>query len=90
VVEKRHESDLRKSRARILYDFEMECREQGWGDLAFVYEEDKDLFRWTDGRYAFSRERADWELLRKRGQIKGTTSHLVSVPDLSEARHTNP
>jgi hypothetical protein len=42
----------------------------GLGRSAFVYEEEKDLFRITDGRFAFSREHADWELLRKRGRLK--------------------
>jgi hypothetical protein len=44
----------------------MESRKVGWGDPALVYDEEKDLFRFTDGRFAFSREYADWELLRKR------------------------
>ena len=52
--EKRRESDLRRSRARTLYDFEVECRRQGWEDPAFVYDEEHDLFRWTDGKFAFS------------------------------------
>ena len=37
-----------------------------------VYGEEKDLFRFRDGRFAFSRDHADWELLRKRGRMKGT------------------
>jgi hypothetical protein len=49
----------------------MESRKVGWGDPALVYDEEKDLFRFTDGRFAFSREHADWELLRKRGRMKG-------------------
>jgi hypothetical protein len=65
------ETEHRKTLAQTLYDFEMECREQGWGDPAFVYDEEKDLLRWTDGKFAFSREHADRELLRKRGLIKG-------------------
>ncbi len=69
--EKRRESELRRIGARTLYDFEAECRRQGWGDPAFVYDEEKDLFRFRDGRFAFSREHADWELLRKRGRMKG-------------------
>jgi hypothetical protein len=40
-------------------------------DAALVYGEEKDLFRRTDPRFAFSREHADWELLRKRGRIRG-------------------
>ena len=65
--DKRRESEQRKRKARFLYDFETEWRKHGRGDTAFVYDEEKDLFRWTDGRFAFSREHADWELLRKRG-----------------------
>jgi hypothetical protein len=49
---------------------EMESRKVGWGDPALLYDEEKDLFRFTDGRFAFSREHADWELLRKRGRMK--------------------
>jgi hypothetical protein len=69
---KRPGAEKRRMSARLLYDFEVECRKQGWGDAAFVYDEEKDLFRWTDGKFAFSREHADWELLRKRGRLKGT------------------
>jgi hypothetical protein len=69
--DERRETDLRRIRARALYDFEMECREQGWGDPAFVHDEEHDLFRFTDGEFAFSREHADWELLRKRGRMQG-------------------
>ncbi len=69
--EERSESELRRIAARTLYDFEAECRRQGWGDPAFVYDEDRYLFRFTDGRFAFSREHADWALLRKRGRPRG-------------------
>ena len=68
---KRSETEKRRMHARLLYDFEVECRRQGWGDPAFVYDEEKDLFRWTDGRFAFSCEHADWALLSKRGRMKG-------------------
>jgi len=33
----------------------------------FVYNEEKDLFRFPDGRFAFSREWADIDLLQERG-----------------------
>jgi hypothetical protein len=68
---RRSGAELRGIGARILYDFEVECREQGWRDPAFVYDEEHDLSRFTDGRFAFSREHADWGLLRKRGRMKG-------------------
>jgi hypothetical protein len=54
---------------RLLYDLEIEFRKVGWGDPALVYDEEKDLFRFTDGLFAFSREHADWKLLRKRGHL---------------------
>jgi hypothetical protein len=41
-----------------------------WGDPALVYDEGKDLFRFHDGRFAFSREHADWRLPTKRGRLK--------------------
>ena len=61
----------RRTVAQIFYDFEAECRRRGWGDFAFVYDEEKDLFRWTGGRFAFSHEHADWVLSRKRGRMRG-------------------
>jgi hypothetical protein len=66
---KRSETEQRKRKARLLYDFEVECREQGWGGPAFAYDQEHDLFRFRDGRFAFSREHANWELLRKRGRL---------------------
>jgi hypothetical protein len=36
-----------------------------------IYDEEKDLFRFRDGSFAFSRDHADWELLRKRARMKG-------------------
>jgi hypothetical protein len=49
----------------------VEYRRQGWGGPAFVYHQEKVRFRFRDGRFAFSHEQADWELLRKRGRLKG-------------------
>ena len=56
---RRSETERRRTLARTYYDFEVECREQGWGDPAFIYDGEKDLFRVTDDRFAFSREHAD-------------------------------
>jgi hypothetical protein len=61
----------RKRDAALRYYLEMESRKLGWGDPALVYDEENDLFRFTGGHFAFSREHADWELLRKRGTMKG-------------------
>jgi len=58
--------------AELLYEFEMEARRQGFLQYpALVYDEEHDLFRFRNGRFAFSREHADWMLLRKRGRLKG-------------------
>jgi hypothetical protein len=65
------EAQKRKITAQTFYEFEIEARRQGWGDPAFIYDEEKDLFRWTDSKFAFSREHADWELLKKSGRMKG-------------------
>jgi hypothetical protein len=66
---KRSQTEQRRD-AELLYDLEVEFRKVGWGDSALVYDEEKDLFRFVDGKFAFSREHADWELLRKRGRLK--------------------
>jgi hypothetical protein len=52
-------------RSLALYEFEMALREEGLSD--FVYDEENDLFRFPDGRFAFSREWSDVKLLRERG-----------------------
>jgi hypothetical protein len=52
---------------KILYEIETAMREAEWGDPALVYDEERDVFRFRDGSFAFSREWADWPLLRKQG-----------------------
>jgi hypothetical protein len=64
-------SEQRKRDATLRYKLEMESRKIGWGAPALVYDEEKNLFRFRDGRFAFSREHADWDFLRKRGRMKG-------------------
>jgi hypothetical protein len=58
--------ERRRRRAAALYEFEMALREEG--DISdFVYDEEQDLFRFPDGRFAFCREWADVKLLEERG-----------------------
>ena len=57
--------ERRRRRANALYEFEMLLREEGISD--FVYDKENDLFRFPDGRFAFSREWADIDLLQERG-----------------------
>ena len=61
------EQERRRRRAQALYRFEMALRTEG--EIPdFVYDEEQDLFRFPqDGRFAFSREWADMELLEERG-----------------------
>jgi hypothetical protein len=60
-------SDRERSRrcSLALYEFELALREEGLSD--FVYDEENDLFRFPDGRFAFSREWSAVKLLRERG-----------------------
>jgi hypothetical protein len=46
--QRRSETERRRALARTYYDFELECRKRGWGDPAFVCDEERDLFRLTD------------------------------------------
>jgi hypothetical protein len=48
-------SEQRKWDAALRYSLEMDSCKVGWGDSALVYDEEKDLFRFSDGRFAFSR-----------------------------------
>ena len=50
--------------AEALYNLEMMLRKMGISD--FVYDEEEDLFRFRDGRFAFSRRHADTKLLLER------------------------
>jgi hypothetical protein len=67
--------EQRKRDAALRYYLEMESRKVGWGDPALVYDEEKDLFRFTDGRFAYSREHDDWGLLRERGRVKALSGY---------------
>jgi hypothetical protein len=58
-------SERRRRKAKMLYEVEMLLREEGYS--GFIYDEEKDLFRFKDGRFAFSRTQADVRLLEERG-----------------------
>jgi hypothetical protein len=68
---RRSEAEQRRRDAELLHGFETEPRKVGWGDPAFAVGEEHDLYRFHDGRFAFSRDHADWVLLRKKGRVKG-------------------
>ena len=57
--------ELRHRKAQSLYEMEFFFREEGFID--FIYDEENDLFRFKDGRFAFSRTHADMKLLEERG-----------------------
>ena len=59
------DQERRRRRSLALYEFELALREEGLSE--FVYDEETDLFRFPDGRFAFSREWSDVKLLRERG-----------------------
>jgi hypothetical protein len=68
---KRSETEMRRVTTETLYDLEMECRRQGWGaDPALVYDEEHDLFRFRDGKFAFSRQHVNRGLLKQRGRLR--------------------
>ena len=43
-----------RSQFEVLYELEMVLREEG--DSDFAYDEEHDLFRFSDGRFVFSKE----------------------------------
>ena len=58
-------AELQRRQAKALYETEMFFREEGLFD--FIYDGEKDLFRFKSGRFAFSRTQADITLLEERG-----------------------
>ena len=54
-------------RAEDLCDVETYLGEKGGSE--FLYDEELDVFRFEDGRFAFCKEFADWGLLRERGDF---------------------
>ena len=62
------DQERRRRRSKMLYEFEMALREEE--EISdFVYDEKQDLFRFPDGRFAFSKEWADVKLLEERGHF---------------------
>ncbi len=63
------ESKMRRRRAAALYELETGFREDGWPSEEFVYDAEHDLYRFADGKFAFSREYANERRLRQMGII---------------------
>ena len=63
------DAQWRRRAARIRYEIETAFREEGLGDPALLYDEEKDFFRFADGVFAFSSEHANWGELRRRGWL---------------------
>ena len=66
----RIEPDNPRLAAKALYDFAMIARAREMGSSEFVYDEELDAFRLSDGRFVFGKEDAHWELLRERGYLR--------------------
>ena len=59
------EADSHQEALKVLYDLQMGLWEAGWSELS--YDEERDCFRFRDGRFAFSKTKANWKLLHERG-----------------------
>ena len=59
--------EMRRRGAETLYELEMVWREEGTSE--FVYDAEHDLYRFSDGEFAFSREYANERRLREIGAI---------------------
>ncbi len=61
-------SEMRRRGAEMLYELEQGFRKQGWPS-DFVYDAERDLYRFPDGEFAFSQEYVNERRLRKEGFI---------------------
>ena len=57
--------DANSQPTEVLYDIEMGLWEAGMSTL--TYDEEHDCFRFKDGRFAFSKTKANCSLLEERG-----------------------
>ena len=63
------ESDRRRKLCELLYSFEKSAHEEGLGSEELLYDARADVFRFPGGRFALSREHADWAGLKKMGYL---------------------
>jgi hypothetical protein len=59
-------ADDRHQAARVLYDLQMGLWEANMSE-ELTYDEERECFRFRDGRFAFSKTKADWKLLEELG-----------------------
>jgi hypothetical protein len=63
------EAARRRADARFFYLFELLLMEEGC-DSELVYDEEHEVFRFADGRFALSREHANWAGLKAIGYFE--------------------
>jgi hypothetical protein len=63
------EAERRRQDAQFFYLFEQLLIEEGC-ESELVYDREHDLFRFADGRFALSREHADWAGLKAMGYFE--------------------
>jgi hypothetical protein len=62
-------NEKRRSRAEALYELETGLREEGWPSEELVYDAEHDLYRFSGGEFAFSRECANERRLHEIGHM---------------------
>ena len=65
------DSQMRRRKAAALYELEaLFAAEEGlWPSEDFVYDEERELYRFPDGEFAFPKEYANERRLREQGHI---------------------
>jgi hypothetical protein len=61
------EAERRRRSCEFFFDFEMAVLEEEGCDSDLVYDKERDVFRFPDGRFALSKEHADWPGLKAIG-----------------------
>jgi hypothetical protein len=63
------EAERRRQDCEYFYPFELLLMEEGC-ESELVYGEEQDVFRFADGRFALSKEHADWACLKAIGYFE--------------------
>ncbi len=64
----------------MLYELETGFREDGWPSEEFVYDAERDLYRFPDGEFAFSREYPNERRLREMGSSSNLCQASFKIP----------
>ena len=72
------EAQPRRRACEFFYDFELALLEQGCTSQ-LIYDGEREVFRFADGRFVLSREHADWPSLKAIGYFDAWRLYITTL-----------